>query len=391
VPTPSGGTALTMTAVTAYDPAGVEYYFTCTDGGGNDSGWQNSPTYTDLALTPGVSYSYTVTARDLSPAQNATAPSAAESILLPGQSTVPGVVGMVGSSAESVITTYSFVVGTVTQQSHPTIPAGEVISQNPPGGTSAAVGTSVDLAVSLGDVPLPPTTLSAMAISGSAVTLTWTDASGDETGFDVQRSNSSGIGFVTIGTAPINATSYDDSGLDNGTLYFYRMIAAGSTGDSPASGEASATTWTAAEAWRNQHFGQIENSGDAADGFDFDGDGVANLHERAFGTIPNDPKSENRPTTGMVDIGGSQYLSITYRRLHEGTGTSGIDYTVGGLVYCVEYDNDLVGPWSLGSVTQVGAAIDNGDGTESVTIRLNAPVVGPHTSQFIRLGISQTP
>jgi len=207
----------------------------------------------------------------------------------------------------------------------------------------------------------------------------------------VQRSNSSGIGFVTIGTAPINATSYDDLGLDNGTLYFYRVIATGSLGDSPASGEASATTWTAAEAWRNQHFGQIENSGDAADGFDFDGDGVANLHERAFGTIPNDPKSENRPTTGMVDIGGSQYLSITYRRLHEGTGTSGIDYTVGGLVYCVEYDNDLLSPWSLGSVTQVGVAIDNGDGTESVTIRLNAPVVGPHTSQFIRLGISQTP
>jgi hypothetical protein len=66
-----------MTASTASDPSGVEYFFAETSGnpGGDDSGWQDSPTYTDTGLTPGTTYTYTVTARDKSPAQNTSLPS----------------------------------------------------------------------------------------------------------------------------------------------------------------------------------------------------------------------------------------------------------------------------------------------------------------------------
>ena len=74
-PAPAGDTSITMTAMTAIDPSGVEYYFTCTSGGGHDSGWQDSPTYTDTGLSPGTAYAYTVTVRDKSPAQNTSAPS----------------------------------------------------------------------------------------------------------------------------------------------------------------------------------------------------------------------------------------------------------------------------------------------------------------------------
>ena len=44
----------------------IQYYFDETSGnpGGDDSGWQTSPTYQDSGLTPGLTYSYTVTARD---------------------------------------------------------------------------------------------------------------------------------------------------------------------------------------------------------------------------------------------------------------------------------------------------------------------------------------
>ena len=76
VPHAIGETSIAMIADTATDPSGVEYYFTCTAGGGHDSVWQSSTDYTDTGLTPGIQYAYTVTARDLSPAQNATAPSA---------------------------------------------------------------------------------------------------------------------------------------------------------------------------------------------------------------------------------------------------------------------------------------------------------------------------
>ena len=67
--------AITMTASTAADISGVEYYFECTSGGGNDSGWQDSTTYMDTDLEPGITYTYRVKARDKSSNRNETAPS----------------------------------------------------------------------------------------------------------------------------------------------------------------------------------------------------------------------------------------------------------------------------------------------------------------------------
>ncbi|MES2980862.1 MAG: DUF6288 domain-containing protein [Verrucomicrobiota bacterium] len=149
-PTALNGKSITMTAATAYDSSDVEYYFTCTAGGGHDSGWQTDTTYTDTDLTAGMQYSYTVKARDRSPAQNITAPSAALSVTLPTSLKVPNVKGMDQATAEAVLVTYSFAVGTVNSSYSSSVPAGEVISQSPVGDTTAAVGSSVNLVVSLG-------------------------------------------------------------------------------------------------------------------------------------------------------------------------------------------------------------------------------------------------
>jgi hypothetical protein len=78
VPNATGSSSIVMVATTATDPSGVEYYFTCTAGGGNDSDWQDSTSYTDTGLTPEATYTYTVTARDKSVNQNSTAASTAE-------------------------------------------------------------------------------------------------------------------------------------------------------------------------------------------------------------------------------------------------------------------------------------------------------------------------
>jgi K319-like protein len=64
--------SITMTATTASDSSGVEYYVECTAGGGNDSGWQDSPAYVDSGLSPNTSYTYRVKARDKSANQNET-------------------------------------------------------------------------------------------------------------------------------------------------------------------------------------------------------------------------------------------------------------------------------------------------------------------------------
>ncbi len=53
-PAADGPYSISMTATTASDPSGVEYYFAETSGnpGGDDSGWQDSPSYTDTGLDP---------------------------------------------------------------------------------------------------------------------------------------------------------------------------------------------------------------------------------------------------------------------------------------------------------------------------------------------------
>jgi len=70
LPTATGPTSITMTATTASDGSGVEYFFECTAGGGHNSLWQDSATYEDTGLMPSTSYTYKVKARDKSPNQN---------------------------------------------------------------------------------------------------------------------------------------------------------------------------------------------------------------------------------------------------------------------------------------------------------------------------------
>ena len=82
-PTALNYSSITMTATTATDVNGVEYYFTCTAGGGHDSGWQNGTNYTDTGLAGNTQYSYTVKARDKSINQNATTPSSVFSATTP--------------------------------------------------------------------------------------------------------------------------------------------------------------------------------------------------------------------------------------------------------------------------------------------------------------------
>jgi hypothetical protein len=70
-PYATGSTSISMTATTASDPSGVQYYFDCTAGaGGHDSGWQSGSTYQDTGLTASTQYSYRVQTRDQSAGLN---------------------------------------------------------------------------------------------------------------------------------------------------------------------------------------------------------------------------------------------------------------------------------------------------------------------------------
>ena len=60
---------VSMTAMDASDPSGVQYYFHCTAGGLPDSGWQDSATYVTAAVADG-SYSFQYKLRDKSTQNN---------------------------------------------------------------------------------------------------------------------------------------------------------------------------------------------------------------------------------------------------------------------------------------------------------------------------------
>ncbi|MGC9054586.1 MAG: PASTA domain-containing protein, partial [Candidatus Hydrogenedens sp.] len=67
--------------------------------------------------------------------------------------TVPDVVGKTEAEARSLITSAGLVVGSITREYSDTVPAGKVISQNPPAQTQVNSGSAVNLVVSKGAKP----------------------------------------------------------------------------------------------------------------------------------------------------------------------------------------------------------------------------------------------
>lgn len=103
---------------------------------------------------------------------------------------------------------------------------------------------------------------------------------------------------------------------------------------------------TSAQAWRHHYFSTIENTGDAADAADPDGDGQINLLERAFNLHPKQSfipvLMSGTGTTGLPLIfasegPGGRMFSIQYLR-RKATANPGLTYTP-------QFNTDLTTPW----------------------------------------------
>jgi Fibronectin type III domain len=94
--------------------------------------------------------------------------------------------------------------------------------------------------------PAAPTGLTATAGNASVV-LTWTASTG-ATSYNVYRGTTSGGESATAIATGIASPSYSDTGLTNGTAYFYKVAAVNSAGTGVQSSEASATPEPAAPA-----------------------------------------------------------------------------------------------------------------------------------------------
>jgi Gametolysin peptidase M11 len=138
---------------------------------------------------------------------------------------------------------------------------------------------------------------------------------------------------------------------------------------------------TAYQTWRNAKFSSSELvdlsiSGDLADP---DRDGLVNLLEFAWNSAPKTAGRLGSPSHSIMMMNGSRYLTLTFRR----------QLAVPELTYLPQTSSSLSGTW-MSDAIQVGAGINNNDGTETVTYR-DSVAQSSAAKRFMRLKVILTP
>ncbi len=146
-------------------------------------------------------------------------------------------------------------------------------------------------------------------------------------------------------------------------------------------GISDAASVTAYQAWRNANFtaGELSNAAISGDNADPDGDGYSNLLEFAFNMTPRNASLINAPVGALQSIGGTPYLTLSFRRR----------LAAPELTYTPQVNGDLPGTWTGGAVL-VGSPLNNGDGTETVTYR-DSVAQGSAPNRFMRVQVTLAP
>jgi hypothetical protein len=229
--------------------------------------------------TPGNKYAYRVTAQN-KPSDSSVVPAAAiVDLTAPAAPTAPSgltatltsatrvalawvdnattensyLVTIASTTALGVVTTTTATVTRTAAQSlatggalvtyNATVVAGNsysftVVAQATKYGLTTPSATAAGPATMVVSAPLPPTTVAATAgPAAGQVTVTWADASSNESGFTVQRSllNAAGTTWGAMGTAgtvAANVTTFTDTARLTGRTYRYQVRANGVVGNS---------------------------------------------------------------------------------------------------------------------------------------------------------------
>ncbi len=238
----------------------------------------------------------------------------------------------------------------------------------------ATAGTQSAPASATPNVPAPAAPLNLVATAGDTVAdLSWSASAGAAT-YTIRSSTTSGGPYADLSAGVVTGTSYQATGLTNGTTYYFVVAAVGASGSTSANSNQASATPAAANllnAWRQAHFGTGTNSGNAADSADPDADGRPNLLEYATGTNPTSADAGNAVTLGQS--GG--HLTLTYTRIADPA-----------LVYTVQGLDDLGGAWATVSAgNNPSTGVNNTAGAVIVT---DTATIGGQPRRFLRLQVT---
>ncbi len=205
-----------------------------------------------------------------------------------------------------------------------------------------------------------PINLAATAGDAQA-SLAWT-ASPGATSYNVKRSTVNGASYTTVGT--VTGTDFVNTGLNNGTPYYYVVTALNATEETGSSAQVSVTpVATGYEGWL-AGYPAITGPNRSPDA-DPDGDGQPNGIEFMTGTSPASSAS-SAPVTATRD--GSGNLVLQFKRMDAAKA-----YTV-----TVESTSDFSAPWTSVTVPLASIAgppvtvLENGSAADDITVVIPA-------------------
>jgi fibronectin type 3 domain-containing protein len=233
--------------------------------------------YNDTGLASGTTYYYVITATDGSGSSaNSTQVNAITAPASPSGVTATAGNGQVALSwtASTGATGYNVLRATSANGSYTTVASG--VAGTSYTDTGLANGTTYYYAVAASNgsgsssnstqvnaitTPAAPTGLAATP-DNAQVSLLWNSSTGAAT-YNILRSTTSGSGYATVASG-LTGTSYTDTGLTNGTTYYYVVTATNTGGTSANSSQASGMPVALPSPWATSDIGSTGAVGSAS-------------------------------------------------------------------------------------------------------------------------------
>lgn len=238
-------------------------------------------------------------------------------------------------------------------------------------------GSSAYTTLTTATLTAPPASLTATGANGSA-SLSWSPPPYNGTAanltFKVYRGTSAGNETQVVASG-LTSPHFSDSGLQNGSVYYYKVSAVDPGGESGPSAEFSVTPYYALSDFMSAYFtsAELQNPSISGLGADPNNDGVTNLMAYALNLNPR------ALDTGKLPVHSTQggYNAITFTQRTQPTDVG----------YTVEVSTDLVN-WSSGTgATTVVSTTPVDANTQTVTVRDNVPIARSNR-RFIRLKVT---